>query len=171
LECTNAQSSSLCRDRRCRPQQPPDQPNNQRYKHPEEDERSQKDQNDPSRPTHIRDIATYRGGGIALDAPSEYGYVALHVHLFAQANATAKRRYVASDLPLILNDDAAPERSHVSGNLPSHSDAAAKACRFADLLPGANRNIPSRLGTLVIADREGRGREDKASEQARQKQS
>jgi hypothetical protein len=52
---------------------------------------------------------------------------------------------------LILNQNAAAERGHISGYMSAHPDAAAKTSRFADFFIGANADVVSNLGAIANA--------------------
>jgi hypothetical protein len=155
--------SFLCGGRNRCPEQPPNQPNDQRKEEAEDDKGYQENQKDPARASHRCDIAANGRCGIAANSPAEHGDIPANLHFLIESKVAAKDSRVAADLSLILNHDAAAERSGVARNMPTHSDAAAKTGCLADFFTGADADVVSDLSTLATSIREGYSREYNAN--------
>jgi hypothetical protein len=114
-------------------------------------ERSDENQQDPARTAHSRDIAADCGIGVALNPASENGHIAFNSDLMFQSNAAAEGRGIAIDLAIVLNHDAPAEGRHVASDMPAHADAAAEAGCVSRFFVGADADVASNLGAIMIA--------------------
>ena len=89
--------------------------------------------------------------GSRLNSPAENGDIAVNAHAFVETEISAKRRRVSSDLPLVLDHDAAAESGYVARYMSTHTNAAAKASSLADFFARPDADVVSGASDFVRA--------------------
>jgi cytosine/adenosine deaminase-related metal-dependent hydrolase len=101
--------------------------------------------------------------GVLAKLASDNGNLATDFDLLAEPSVACDSRDVSGNLPLIFNENAAPDGGGVARDLASNANAAANAGDIGGLFAGANADIVADLRTISF----GRGKCDgRQSEEA-----